>query len=63
LIHAILDLLEAAAQDGDIQIEAVFPKIAAFKSRFKSADIAKLARIAILSTIYEKGLKAQFEYL
>jgi len=63
MVHAVLDLLEAASEDGDIQVSAVFPKMVAAKASFKSADIAKLFRIAILSTYYEKALKPQFEYL
>jgi len=63
MVHAVLDLLEAASEDGHIQVSAVFPKMAAFRSSIKSADIAKLLRVVLLSTVYEKLLKPQFEYL
>jgi len=63
MVHAVLDLLEAASEDGDIQVSAVFPKMVAAKASFKSAEIAKLIRIVILSTYYEKALKPQFDYL
>jgi hypothetical protein len=62
MVHAVLDLLEAAAEDGDIQVSAVFPKMVAAKASFKSAEIAKLIRIVILSTYYEKALKPKLPF-
>ena len=63
LVHSILDLLEAASEDGHVEVSGVFPKIAAFKASVKSKDLVKLIRILILSSYYEKVLKPQLEYL
>ena len=62
-VHAVLDILEAASDDGDFEVSAVFPKIASTQVKMKSRELAKAFRVAILATFYEKVLKPQYEYL
>lgn len=61
MFYALLDLLELASEDGDIQFSAVFPKIVSTQAKMRSKGLVKFLRFW-LGLSYVK-LKEKLDYI